>query len=325
MNFKFTSIIFTIVILIASCNKKETKEPIKTETTTTSNTLDYSGEYASSTYFEKDNDKDWIAVLITNVNDSSLLVSIRSRVDIKRPTCTNDFTAVKLKDNVFKHNVENGAVVLTFSDKKVTISSEGSDEFILNRACSGGGTYAGEFIKSDAPIDREKLDPTKFTKAINWVNGISCFVNSSLKNNIETLNVSMVDKTGKVIETSQEIKGTILNAEADDMDGDGYPEILVYAKSAEKSDETVVFGFSPNNGKSISPIYFPSKADTKGYEGFIKNNSFALVETQLIERFPLFEKKGADFVATGKTQSLQYKLVNGEASKQFKLYKTIAF
>jgi hypothetical protein len=325
MNFKFSTIAIAITLFFVSCNKKEATETTSTETTSTAEFTDYAGEYATSSYFEKNTENDWMAVLVTNINDSTLNVSVRSRVDIKKPTCTNDFTVVKAKDNVYKNKVENSAIVLTFTNKKVSITSEGPDEYLLNRACSGGGTFAGDYIKSDAPLDRKNLDPTKFTKAISWVNGINCFINSSVKNNVETLSVSMVDKTGKVIETSQEIKGTIYNSEVEDMDGDGFPEILVYAKSPANANESVVFGFSPNKGKSISPISFAGKSEAKGYEGFVKDNSFAIVETQLVERFPLYEKKGTEFVPTGKTQSLQYKLVNGEASKQFVLHKAQKF
>ena len=51
-----------------------------------------------------------------------------------------------------------------------------------------------------------------------------------------------------------EIDGQVVNAEIEDLNSDGFPEILIYTKSAGSGSYGNVIGYSVNNGKSISQI-----------------------------------------------------------------------
>lgn len=313
-----------LTFLLVSCNnskQKESSEHPKKET------KDYSGEYATEDYFKKESSLDWMALFVKNLNDSTISVRIRSRVDLKeRPTCTTDFTAIRVNDSTYKSKIDSGAIVITFGSKQATISSEGKGQYLLNKTCSGGGTFGGKYLKSDKPIDRTHLDPVNFTSTINDVCGTSCFITTIINDSKETLNVTVVDKNGKKIETSQPIDGDVVKAEAGDLDMDGYPEVFIYMHPKSNTQEMTLIGFSSNKGKSLSQIYFPAKNEyPKYYQNFVEDNEFAIVESSLVERFPLFDKKGKELKPNGKYKQLQYKLVNGESGKKLIVTKETEF
>ena len=125
---------------------------------------------------------------------------------------------------------------------------------------------------------------------------------------------------------SLELDGQIVNAEIEDLNSDGFPEILIYTVSAGSGSYGNVIGYSVNNGKSISQIYFPeifeNKATCIGYMG---HDEFAIVETSLVRRFPVYKDGDTNNNPTGGTRQIQYKLKDGEASRLFVIDKVIDF
>jgi hypothetical protein len=114
----------------------------------------------------------------------------------------------------------------------------------------------------------------------------------------------------------------IVGAEIEDLDHDGFPELLIYIQSAGSGSYGNVIGFSPNKGKSLSQIYFPEldkkSATMKGYMG---HDEFAIVESSLARRFKIYEGTDSNARPTGKIRQLEYQLKPGEASKKFVLIK----
>jgi hypothetical protein len=114
----------------------------------------------------------------------------------------------------------------------------------------------------------------------------------------------------------------IVGAEIEDLDRDGFPELLVYTQSAGSGSYGNVIGFSPNKGKSLSQIYFPeldkNAPDLKGYMG---HDEFAIVESSLARRFKIYQGSDSNAKPTGKIRQLEYQLKPGEASKKFVLMK----
>jgi hypothetical protein len=120
--------------------------------------------------------------------------------------------------------------------------------------------------------------------------------------------------------------GTVTGAEVADVDADGSPEIYVYVTSTDAAARGSVVAFSANKRKSLSSIYLPPMAETpaaaQGYQG---HDDFAVVESALVRRFPIYAGEGAAASPTGKTRQLQYKLVPGEAGWLLKLDRTTDF
>lgn len=119
-----------------------------------------------------------------------------------------------------------------------------------------------------------------------------------------------------------EIDGQVVNAEIEDLNSDGFPEVLIYTVSAGSGSYGNVIGYSVNNGKSISQIYFPEISENKeAGVGYMGHDEFAIVETSLVRRFPIYKANDSNSNPTGGTRQIQYKLKDGEASRLFEIDK----
>jgi hypothetical protein len=65
----------------------------------------------------------------------------------------------------------------------------------------------------------------------------------------------------------------------------------------------------------------PAEA-ARGYQG---HDEFAVVESVLARRFPIYRASGIDSRPSGAMRQLQYRLVPGEASWQLKLDRVAEF
>jgi hypothetical protein len=112
--------------------------------------------------------------------------------------------------------------------------------------------------------------------------------------------------------TKHLVDGKIVDAEVEDLDSDGFPEVLVYTESPDKKGN--VIGISVNNEKTVSYITFSSINENqeirKGYKG---EDEFTVIETSLAWQFPVFENG----IKSGKTQQIQYKIESNWKIKEF--------
>lgn len=109
-----------------------------------------SGNYVTSDYAKRTQGYDWVGVMISAVNNENITIKVRSRSDIKQPTCLFDGTAKLIgQDNahgvIFKTVANDSVTFLQFQNAKLTIDSE--DKYALNYFCSGGATLAGDYQK----------------------------------------------------------------------------------------------------------------------------------------------------------------------------------
>ena len=114
----------------------------------------------------------------------------------------------------------------------------------------------------------------------------------------------------------------IIDAEIEDLNSDGSPEILIYTISAGSGSYGNVIGYSVNNGKSVSQIYFPEITENKeASSGYMGHDEFAIIETSLARRFPVYKDGDTNNNPTGGTRQIEYKLKDGEASRLFVINK----
>jgi len=177
---------------------------------------------------------------------------------------------------------------------------------------------AGAVIKDTANKRSADTAITVFTKQLTW--GNLSFTISQRENEIT------VQPRGLLIVNDMarhNVNGRLVNAEVSDITGDNWPEVMLYIQSVDIDKTGTVIGYSVNNGKSMSMITVPDikndPAIMKGYKG---SDEFAMVENSFVRRFPLYDSAGNK---TGKIRQLQYKLVNGEASKILKQYKVVEY
>ena len=155
------------------------------------------------------------------------------------------------------------------------------------------------------------------------LHGISFEVSCPNQGSINQLTIkpSGLEIDNSVIE--KEVDGTVSGAEISDLNGDSSPEIIVYVNSAGSGTYGSVVAYSANNNKSLSEIYMPPLADDPEYSaGYMGHDKFAVVESSLSRRFPVYRDGDSNANPTGGTRQVDYKLIPGEAGWIFKPYQS---
>lgn len=311
---------FVLVFLIGSCaprNQKNSESP-------SIDTVKISGNYVTSDYQKRNEGYDWVAVKVNEVTDSILQVSVRSRADMKKPTCTFDATAYKTQvANTFKASVEGYNIFFVFDADSLSISGETEqDNTMLGYFCSGGATLAGVYRKIAEPLDTTQIDRVIFRKALNY-NQYNFFV--EVYGNKLTIQPVGLEVDNAMVE--HVVEGTVINSEVGDLNIDGFPEVLVYIQSAGSGSYGSVIGYSVNNGKSMSMIANlpPVAENPEASEGYMGHDEFAIVESSLIQRFPIYKPGDSNANPTGGTRQVQYKLKDGEAMRQFVVDQVVEY
>jgi len=115
-----------------------------------------------------------------------------------------------------------------------------------------------------------------------------------------------------------EIDGVVTDAQVADLNSDGFPELLIFTQSAGSGTYGNVIAFSANGAKSMSQVYFPPTSENpKLNKGYMGHDTFLINESALIQEFPIYKEGDPNSNPTGGIRRIQYKLVNGEASRKF--------
>lgn len=168
---------------------------------------------------------------------------------------------------------------------------------------------------------RSKNQKSRFQKTLSLQN-ITFYIETFRNKSINQLTIKpkgLEINNEKII---LELEGQVTNAEIEDLNSDGFPEILIYTVSIGSGSYGNVIGYSVNNGKSISQIYFPEISENKTAEiGYMGHDEFTIIETSLARRFPIYKEGDTNNKPTGGTRQIEYKLKDGEASKLFVINK----
>ena len=162
-----------------------------------------------------------------------------------------------------------------------------------------------------------------FQKTLQF-KGISFDVNTKGSGSLRQLVIQPkgFEETNKSVEL--EIDGKVTDAQVADLNADGFPELLIFTQSAGSGSHGNVIAFSANGIKSMSRVYFPPVSEnTKLKKGYMGHDSFSIKESALIQEFPIYKEGDPNSNPTGGTRRIQYKLVNGEASRKFVADKII--
>jgi hypothetical protein len=305
---------------LASCAnlKKENKtaETIENETLVT-------GNYVTAEYFQKDEGYDWVAVTINELTDSLIQVSVRSRADKKRPTCTLDARAVKLKnEGAYQAYVDGNSIIFRIQGDSLEIKEDPDSGYSnLYYFCSGGATLAGVYKKISEPLDQSQIDKVDFRKFLNDGN-YSFLVEVYDK----TLSIESFGLTVSNEKLSHQLEGSVMNAEVGDLNVDGFPEVFVYVQSDGSGSYGSLIGYSVNNGKSMSQVWLPDILENvEASRGYMGHDEFSIIENTLVRRFPVYNPGDSNASPTGGTRQLQYKLIESEASRQFIIDKIVDY
>jgi hypothetical protein len=140
---------------------------------------------------------------------------------------------------------------------------------------------------------------------------INCYNKSSEKNPITIYPVGFESEAR---DFSFELKGILMGTEVDDLNKDGFPELLLYVASVDSLNKSSVIAISSQENKSVAPIVFPDILDDprlrESYKGADK---YMLLEGVLMRTYPLYEKDANGVQQpTGKMRRLMYRVAPGE-------------
>jgi len=315
-----TILLYTLTA-ISACG--EPAKPTADASTASSAGDRFTGYYADQGYAQKDKGADWVAVIITSVTDTSWQVAVRSRADLKKPTCRFDATLFKKDDSTLVATQDGKKILFLFTDSSLQIAPEQKgDESWLAYYCSGGASLAGVYHQITSPPDKAQIDQKVFSKTVS-LQQISFEVWSTPEKKLYIQPVGLRIDNRPIILT---MKDSIVGAEIEDVNADGYPELMIYTRTYEKLPEAKLVGVSVNNGKSVSLFAFPEKdRKSKAFVGYRGGDELAMVENRLVQRFRVYAPADADNHPTGPYRQISYQLVNGEAMRIWVIDKITEF
>ena len=163
--------------------------------------------------------------MVTQKTDSLWHIAVRSRIDLKKPTCTFDCDAWRLNDSTFKASYEGKNILFSFNNKSVAIKPENpGDDGLLFYFCSGGATIASNYEKINEPLDESQVDPTVFNKTLVMQN-IGFTISTTGTGSVQHLVVWPFGLEIDNRKIEMDIDGQVLNAEIEDLNSDAYPEV----------------------------------------------------------------------------------------------------
>ena len=282
------------------------------------------GNYVDGSYNDRSSGADWVSVKILPYTTGSVMVSVRSRADKMKPSCTYDGIASVISKNELMLNESLGTMVFKFNGNNLTISAgEDSKNIVLTYFCRGGGSLAGTYQKINQELDQSQIDKTSYVKQLK-LNGsdVEFFIDVIGKK----MTITPAGLKGDNKPITHTIDGYVNDAEIADLNADGSPEIYIYTVSEGTGRFGNVIGYSVNNGKSISEINFPDiKSNKEASEGYGGKDDFAIVENSLVRRFPIFKEGDANAAPSGGTKQIQYKLKKGEATWQLVIDRVVSY
>lgn len=140
--------------------------------------------------------------------------------------------------------------------------------------------------------------------------------NKGAEKNITSISPIGFENTAR--EISIEIKGRIAKAEVDDLNNDGYPDLVLYVYNGGAKNTGTVLGISSDKNQGFMPIFFPDLTDDQKLRvGYMGNDEFSLMEGTLMRRFPLYNNTDtANIKLTGMMRQIQYRVVPDERGTQ---------
>jgi len=177
-----------------------------------------------------------------------------------------------------------------------------------------GNLYENTSTSTDSS---KQIDRKGFHKSLPWKN-FNFDISTTGEGSIQQLEVQPYGLKSDNKKINEEIEGSVTKAEIEDLNSDGFPEILIYTTSAGSGSYGNVIGYSVNNGKSLSKIYFPPVSDNSKVKlGYMGHDEFNIVEKILTQTFKTYNVDDKNSNPTGNIRQIQYKLKDGESSRKF--------
>lgn len=140
---------------------------------------------------------------------------------------------------------------------------------------------------------------------------VVCNNKNEVKNTVTLAPVGFTGQGSR--DVNFEVRGRVLKTEVDDLNNDGFPDLVLYVYAPGEKSVGNVIGISSVKNESFMPIMFPDIVnDPKlriGYEGY---DTFMLMEGTLMRRFPVYTVDSTGPKPSGMHRQIQYGVVPAE-------------
>ena len=154
--------------------------------------------------------------------------------------------------------------------------------------------------------------------------GVSFKVTTKGEGSVQQLVVKANEQGHAYPLVKEELLGSLTGREVEDLNSDGRPELILFVTSAGSGSYGSVLAWSASKGHTLLPITMPELSG-KLAQGYMGHDQFAVVETTLMRRFPIYRPGDTNAKPTGGTRQIGYKLVAGEAGFLFKPVSNTTF
>lgn len=154
--------------------------------------------------------------------------------------------------------------------------------------------------------------------------GVSFQVTTQGAGSVQQLEVKASEHGHAYPVVKEELLGSLTGREVEDLNSDGRPELILFVTSAGSGSYGSVLAWSASKGHTLLPITMPELGG-KLAQGYMGHDQFAVVETTLMRRFPIYRPGDTNAKPTGGTRQIGYKLVAGEAGFLFKPVSNTTF
>lgn len=171
-------------------------------------------------------------------------------------------------------------------------------------------------ISANAQVIFQKIDTTVKIGKVGY--RVSC---KNRKYDENQLEVRPVGFENEAREMNFMLRGRVAKAEIDDLNGDGYPDLVLYVYMDSSAIFGSVYAFVSKANKSFSGCVMPDPMmDGKINEGYKGHDQFSLMEGYLLDKFPIYKTGDDKDKPSGGMRVVLYQLVPDEGDR-FKFQK----
>jgi hypothetical protein len=108
------------------------------------------------------------------------------------------------------------------------------------------------------------------------------------------------------------IRGRIFKSEIDDLNNDGYPDLMIYIVIGARGEYKNAYAIVSVANKSFVPVGLPDvQLDAKFKDGYRGYDEFSLMEGSLMRKFPVYKPEDTNN-PTGGRRIILYELTGSE-------------